>query len=181
MRYSSYTLLAYKAAGKASFLQLRLVERFFLYLTLGNQKPFFFHHYTQKHLIMAHKNQPRKVLIIEDEGDMCLLLNIMLNGKEMELDHVKNIAKAEEYLQETQPALVILDNKLPDGYGVDFIPTIKQQQPEAKIIMISGFDGSVKDVALENGADIFMEKPFTKSQLYDSIMSLMNTAPTAVE
>ena len=130
---------------------------------------------------MTHKTQPRKVLIIEDEGDMCLLLNIMLNGKEMELDHVKNIAKAQSYLQSEKPTLVILDNKLPDGYGVDFIPMIKQQQPDAKIIMISGFDGSVKDVALENGADVFLEKPFTKSQLYDSIMHLMNTAPTAVD
>jgi hypothetical protein len=40
--------------------------------------------------------------------------------------------------------------------------------------MISGFDGSAKDVALFNGADIFLEKPFTKDQLYQSIVSLLN-------
>jgi len=118
--------------------------------------------------------QVKKVLIIEDEGDMCLLLNIMLNGKDMELDHVKSIALAEEYLQKEQPALIILDNKLPDGFGVDFIPFIKKNHSSAKIIMISGYDGAVKDVALENGADIFLEKPFTKAQLYDSIMELLN-------
>lgn len=120
------------------------------------------------------KPQPRKVLIVEDEGDMCLLLNIMLNGKDMELDHVKSIALAEEYLQKEGPALIILDNKLPDGFGVDFIPFIKKNNSSAKIIMISGYDGAVKDVAIENGADIFLEKPFTKAQLYDSIMELLN-------
>lgn len=116
----------------------------------------------------------KKVLIIEDEGDMCLLLNIMLNGKEMELDHVKSLASAEEYLQKQQPPVVILDNKLPDGFGIDFINFIKTNNPSTKIIMISGYDGSAKDVALYNGADIFLEKPFTRNQLYDAIMQLLN-------
>jgi FixJ family two-component response regulator len=40
--------------------------------------------------------------------------------------------------------------------------------------MISGYDGSAKDVALYNGADVFLEKPFTRDQLYQSIMSLLN-------
>jgi len=124
-------------------------------------------HNTQK------SNSLKKVLIIEDEGDMCLLLNIMLNSREMELDHVKSIATAEEYLQKEQPAVVLLDNKLPDGFGVDFIPFIKSKFPAIKIIMISGYDGSVKDVALENGADVFLEKPFTKEALYQSIRNLM--------
>lgn len=121
----------------------------------------------------------KKVLIIEDEGDMCLLLNIMLDGKDMDLDHVKKLSAAEEYLQKQQPSVVILDNKLPDGYGVDFIGHIKSNYPSIKIIMISGFDGSVKDVALDSGADIFLQKPFTRDQLYQSIMGLLNE-PEAV-
>jgi two-component system, OmpR family, response regulator len=116
----------------------------------------------------------KKVLIIEDEGDMCLLLNIMLNDKEMELDHVKSLASAEEYLQKQQPPVVILDNKLPDGFGIDFINHIKTNYPSIKIIMISGYDGSAKDVALYNGADIFLEKPFTRNQLHDAIVQLLN-------
>ena len=119
------------------------------------------------------ETKTKKVLIIEDEGDMCLLLNIMLTGREMELDHVKTLATAEEYLQKEQPPVVILDNKLPEGFGIDFISHIKQNYPSIKIIMISGFDGSAKDVALYNGADIFLEKPFTRNQLYDAIVSLM--------
>jgi len=121
----------------------------------------------------------KKILIVEDEGDMCLLVNIMLNGRDMELDHVKKLSAAEEYLQNEQPSVVILDNKLPDGFGVDFIGHIKSNYPSIKIIMISGFDGSVKDVALDSGADIFLEKPFTRDQLYQSIMGLLNE-PQAV-
>jgi len=125
-------------------------------------------------MAQATLEKTKKVLIIEDEGDMCLLLNIMLTGKEMELDHVKSLASAEEYLQKEQPPVVILDNKLPDGFGIDFINHIKSNCPATKIIMISGFDGSAKDVALYNGADIFLEKPFTRDQLYNAIVGLMD-------
>jgi len=122
----------------------------------------------------AQKSKLKKVLIIEDEGDMCLLLNIMLTGKEMELDHVKSLAAAKDYLVSEKPSVVILDNKLPDGMGVDFISFIKQQYPDIRIVMISGYSGAAKDIALDNGADKFLEKPFTKENLYKSVKELLN-------
>ncbi len=124
---------------------------------------------------IQQSKKAQKVLIIEDERDMCLLLNVLLSGKEMELDHVNSLLAADEYLQNEQPSVIILDNKLPDGYGVDFITYIKEKYPSIKIIMISGFDASVRDVALENGAEVYLEKPFTKEQIYESIMGLLVT------
>lgn len=115
----------------------------------------------------------KKALIIEDESDMCLLLNIMLNSEEVELDHVKTISAAKEYLKNENPSVVILDNKLPDGFGIDLITFIKSNYPAVKIIMISGYDASAEDVALDNGADIFLQKPFTKNQLYQSMLGLL--------
>jgi len=116
----------------------------------------------------------KKILIVEDEGEMCLLLNILLDAKEMELDHVKYLSNAKEYLEKEHPSVILLDNKLPDGFGVDFISYIKKNYPGIKVIMISGFDSSAKDVAMENGADDYIEKPFTRNQLFDSITRLMN-------
>ncbi len=116
----------------------------------------------------------KKILIIEDEADMCLLLNIILTGKGIQLDHVKNISSAVSYLKTDSPSIVILDNKLPDGFGIDFIPEMKKNNPNIKIIMISGFNGTAKDLAIENGADIFLDKPFTKDELFRSIKDLLN-------
>jgi two-component system OmpR family response regulator len=116
----------------------------------------------------------KKILIIEDEADMCLLLNIILTGKDIQLDHVKNISSAVSYLKTDNPSIVILDNKLPDGFGIDFIPEMKKANPNIKIIMISGFNDAAKDLAIENGADIFLDKPFTKDQLFKSIKDLLN-------
>ena len=116
----------------------------------------------------------QKVLIIEDEGEMCLVLNILLSNENIELEHVKNLTAAEEYLSRELPSLIILDNKLPDGFGVDYISYVRKKYPSMKIIMITGFDASAKDVAMENGADLFLEKPFTKQDILTAIRSLLN-------
>jgi DNA-binding response OmpR family regulator len=119
--------------------------------------------------------QPKKILIVEDEGDMCLLLNIMLKKDEIDLEHVRSLAAAKEYLAGENPHLILLDNKLPDGFGVDFINYIRSNHPEIKILMISGFHASaVKDVALFAGADGFLEKPFSREQVYSSVQALLN-------
>ena len=123
---------------------------------------------------MKSKTTPRKVLIIEDEGDLCLLLNILLDEKGMEVDHAQSLAKAEEYLLQDEPSLVLLDNRLPDGLGIDYIKHIKDLHPTTRVIMISGVDAAAKDVALENGADIFLKKPFTKQELFQSVVQLLN-------
>ncbi len=109
-----------------------------------------------------------KVLVVEDEGELGLVLDMILNDKQLELDYVSSLLDASEYLQKQQPSLIILDNKLPDGFGVDFISYIRKNHPGIRIIMISGF-ATVKDVALENGADIFFEKPFPLDEFNKAI------------
>lgn len=116
----------------------------------------------------------KKILIIEDEGEMCLLLNLLLDGKEMIVEHVNTLSAAEAYLKREQPALILLDNRLPDGFGIDFISFIKKHYPQIRILMISGVDPETQDLALEIGADQFLSKPFTKAQLHESIKHLLN-------
>ena len=113
----------------------------------------------------------KKVLVVEDEGEMGLLLNLILSEKDIELDYVNNLLAADEYLEKESPSIIILDNKLPDGFGVDFISYLRKKYPTIKIIMISGFP-SARDVALENGADMFIEKPFTGDDLCNAIDKL---------
>jgi two-component system OmpR family response regulator len=114
----------------------------------------------------------KKILVVEDEGQMGLVLDMILEEKEFQLDYVNNLLSADEYLQKQEPLAIILDNKLPDGFGVDFISYIKKKYPSIKIIMISGF-GTARDVALENGADMFFEKPFSLDEFYEAINRLL--------
>lgn len=92
----------------------------------------------------------------------------------MVVDHVRSLTAAREFLEKDKPSLIVLDNRLPDGLGIDFIAYLKAQFPEVKILMISGVDIAAKDAALETGADTFLPKPFTQSQLKSSVSSLLN-------
>lgn len=118
------------------------------------------------------RNVAKKVLIVEDEGEMGLVLDMILAERKCQLDYVNSISSAEEYLQTQQPSVILLDNQLPDGFGVDFITYIKKKYPAVKIIMISGF-GTARDVALENGADLFFEKPFSLSEFDEALNRLL--------
>jgi two-component system, OmpR family, response regulator len=115
----------------------------------------------------------RNVLLIEDEGEMCLLLNMILDNEGLVIDHVKTLAAANAYLEKRLPALILLDNRLPDGFGLDYIGHLKKNFPWIKIIVISGVDAAAADVALEVGADDFLSKPFTKAKLLASVHALL--------
>ena len=114
----------------------------------------------------------KKMLVVEDQGETCLLLDLILSDRKFELDYVNNLLDADEYLSKNKPSMIILDNKLPDGFGVDFISYVKKKYPKIKIIMISGFS-TARDVAMENGADAFLEKPFSMDNVNETVDRLL--------
>jgi len=116
----------------------------------------------------------RNVLLIEDEGEMCLLLNLILDPEGLNVEHVKTLADADAYLERKLPALILLDNRLPDGFGLDYLSLLKKKYPWIKVIVISGVDAAAGDLALEIGADAFLSKPFTKAKLLTAVNSLLN-------
>jgi len=115
-------------------------------------------------------SQKMNILIIEDEGDISLILNLMLKKEDVEIEHVTTLANAATFLKGQSPDIVIIDNQLPDGLGLEYIKEIKSSYPLIKIIMITGnTDTTDKATALQNGADIFLAKPFTKEQIQAAI------------
>ena len=115
----------------------------------------------------------KKILILEDDGDICFLLNVILKDDNVIIEQVNTIAQANIFLKEEKPDVLIMDNKLPDGRGVNHIQEIKQTYPALKIIMISGrSDASDKAKALKYGADRFLAKPFTKEQIQQTLLEL---------
>ena len=52
----------------------------------------------------------KKILVVEDDGEMSLVLDMILDEKKLQLDYVHNLLSAGEYLQKEEPSLIILDN-----------------------------------------------------------------------
>lgn len=119
--------------------------------------------------IMAAK----RILIIDDETDICLLLSGLLRRLGYQPTCAHFIEEGRQCLTSQQFDAIFLDLNLPDGLGFDLLPAIKEEQIKAKIIMISAFDGQAeRRRATEQGADYFIGKPFTRRSVEMALQTI---------
>jgi two-component system, OmpR family, response regulator len=116
-----------------------------------------------------------KALIIDDEVDICNLLSYLLVKKNMQADYVNTLSQAMQVLEKDEPVIIFLDNHLPDGRGLDFVPYIKEKLPEVKLVMITAYDSPTdRTRALQKGVDDFVPKPFTREKIYRAVDQLVS-------
>lgn len=116
------------------------------------------------------------VLIIDDDVDTCFLLNRILDAKNIRAVCVNTLQQARVVFETMQPSLIFLDNNLPDGYGLNFIPLIRDKFPKVQIIMITAHSNDFnKRAALMKGAVLFMTKPFNSDEIYRALDYLAKT------
>ncbi|HVS96922.1 MAG TPA: response regulator [Puia sp.] len=122
-----------------------------------------------------------KVLIVDDELDICYLLSGMLKQRNFLTGFVNTLTDAVNALQTDTPSLLFLDNHLPDGFGLDFIPYIKKNYPAVKVIMITAHDGAAdRKQAYEGGVDLFVAKPLNRKLINDAIDKLYSNCAEAI-
>jgi DNA-binding response OmpR family regulator len=112
-----------------------------------------------------------KVLLIDDEVEICFLLSKMLDREGIQCDVAHSLAQGREQLQAESYNAVFLDIHLPDGMGYELIPEIRKRQAAAQVIAISAVDNEQKN-ANARGADLFIAKPFHKGSILGGLRSL---------
>jgi two-component system, OmpR family, response regulator len=119
------------------------------------------------------KNNSHTALIIDDESDICFLLSNILRNYNLEVQFVNSINEGKSYLRKNNPEVLFLDNHLPDGYGVDFISYVKKEHAGIKIVMVTAHDTPEdRKKALSEGADVFISKPFSASEIKKAIQQV---------
>ena len=109
-----------------------------------------------------------KVLIIDDEKDICFLISEILKDENYNTSIALNSDEAISKFKETKPDLVILDVWLSNSKldGIEILKEFKSIDSNIPIIIISGHgtvDLAVKSI--KNGAYDFLEKPFNSDKL----------------
>ena len=116
------------------------------------------------------------VLIVDDELDICYLLSGMLKQRNFRTGYVNSLSDAVAALQTDIPNLLFLDNHLPDGFGLDFIPYVKKNYPGTKVIMITAHDSAAeRNTAYRGGVDLFLAKPLNRKLINDAVDKLLKT------
>jgi DNA-binding response OmpR family regulator len=105
-------------------------------------------------------NQPCRVLCVDDNEDTCLMLKVLLGTHGNEIETAASVAEAKRLARSRRYDLYILDNRYPDGTGVDLCQTIRALDPQATIIFYSGAAyAEDKARGLGAGADRYVVKP----------------------
>jgi DNA-binding NtrC family response regulator len=111
-----------------------------------------------------------EVLVIDDDNDLCRIITAILRCP-VHVEHT--LTKAEVYLVGFKPLVILLDNNLPDGKGIEFIKEILKVYPDIKIIlMTSDSSEGLKEKAYDEGAVSFIAKPFKASLLNEVLGSI---------
>jgi len=115
------------------------------------------------------------ILIIDDEPDICRLLQLTLVRHGYTVKYVHELGEGMQAIFKHQPDLLFLDIHLPDGSGLEALPVIKERCPTLPVITISAYDNAMeKQTALKAGAAFFLAKPFSVKhvdELIDTIKS----------
>ncbi len=106
----------------------------------------------------------KKVLIIDDEIDLCLLLKSYFVRKNYDVYLSHTLEDGLSFLNTLKPSIVFLDNNLPDGTGWSVAPDIASSHPEIYINMISAFHPAIPPMP-QNAKYSVIEKPISFSDL----------------
>ncbi|WP_155590459.1 response regulator transcription factor [Lysinibacillus cavernae] len=106
-----------------------------------------------------------KVLIVEDEHDIANIIKDYLSVNQFDSHIVNTAHEAIHYLQETMPDFIILDLSLPDGDGIELCRKIRENSNVAILILSARSSDTDKVLGLGFGADDYMAKPFSLSEL----------------
>ncbi|MGC3937150.1 sigma-54-dependent transcriptional regulator [Roseobacter sp. EG26] len=119
------------------------------------------------------------ILIVDDERDIRELISDILKDEGYATRLAGNSDDAMAAINAEAPALIILDIWLKDSRmdGIDILKTVKQDNPDVPVVIISGHGNiEIAVAAIKQGAYDFIEKPFNIDQLLVVIRRAMETS-----
>lgn len=106
----------------------------------------------------------KKVLIIDDEVDFCLLLKAYLTRHNYEVHYAHTLTAGIEQAKKVAPEIIFLDNNLPDGLGWDKAVYFIETYPSLQLNLISAYHPDLPNVKITPSLKVW-EKPISLREL----------------
>jgi CheY-like chemotaxis protein len=115
------------------------------------------------------------VLVVDDDQDLCANLWDLLRERGFRVGIAHNRRQAAETLEESTFQVVLIDMKIPDGDGDAVFRMVREVNPQARTILITGYRPEMDqlvDQVLAEGADAVCYKPFDVPSLLTALERL---------
>ena len=119
-----------------------------------------------------------KVLLVDDEKHICILLKKLVDWEAMDLTIVGEQydgLSAYDYICTHEPEIVITDIKIPGIDGLEMIRRVREKKLNVSFILISGHKNfEYAHSAINYGVENYLLKPLNKDELTDNLISIRN-------
>ncbi|MDI6801491.1 MAG: sigma-54 dependent transcriptional regulator [Thermodesulfovibrionales bacterium] len=107
-----------------------------------------------------------KAIVIDDEQNIRKVLKIILSEENFEVHEASCVKDANSLMSKHYFDLAIVDIRLPDGSGIDVLRTIKEQNPDSVVLVITAFTSTEAAItAMKLGAYDYVIKPFNLDEI----------------
>jgi two-component system, OmpR family, response regulator CpxR len=138
-------------------------------------------------VMSAHRNSPsvevdsaaRRILIIDDDVELCELLTEYLVPEGFQVDAVHSGTQALERAFTSNYSLLVLDVMLPGTRGFEVLQQIRTKSRVPVIMLTARGDEVDRILGLEIGADDYLPKPFNPRELAARIQAVLRRASPA--
>ncbi|MGC4101975.1 sigma-54-dependent transcriptional regulator [Ferruginibacter sp.] len=115
----------------------------------------------------------KKILVIDDDLDMCQLLTRFLKRNDYEVEGASSGAKGIEKFKQEEFDIVICDYRLGDMEGIQVLEEIKKIEPAAIVLIITGYSDIKTAVeVIKSGAYDYLTKPLVPDEILNILNSL---------
>jgi two-component system, NtrC family, response regulator HydG len=112
----------------------------------------------------------KKILVIDDDKDICFLLNRFLSRRGYDIIEMYSGKKALAWLDVHQPALVMCDYRLGDMDALEMLTSIKNRYPDLPVIIITGYSDMRTAVrVMKMGAYDYITKPLLPEEIIHTL------------
>jgi CheY-like chemotaxis protein len=114
------------------------------------------------------------ILVVDDDDSIRNLFELTLTGVGYKVVVAKDGREALARMREQQFDLVVTDLVMPEREGIEIVQTLRKEQPDLKIIAVSGaFGGMYLKVAKALGANATLAKPVSTDALLTTVQRLL--------
>ncbi len=122
---------------------------------------------------LKHVDQPRRILVVEDDGDIAELIALHLRDHDFEVTIAADGHEGMRLAFAREWDLAILDIKLPGPDGLSICRSLRREKSYLPILMLTSKSSELDRVlGLELGADDYVTKPFSVSELVARVKAL---------
>ena len=115
-----------------------------------------------------------EIVIIEDESDILELLEYHLGKEGYSVTGFLSTDNVEQFLEEENPVLMIVDRNLPGVEGADFVSYIREMGYNMPVMFLTAKDKESDLLeGFSSGGDDYMTKPFSVKELLVRIEALL--------